>query len=613
MLLLLRKDDPKRPCPYCGVVQLRLTRHLTARHRGEDAVQQALRLPKCQRDAAFTALRRHGILNANKELLSTERPDDELLRERTTKSGTTAKVAMCSRCHGFFSVRQIWAHKRKCGEERHTNAPASTVPVNTLRISTDDQFREKVLSCLRNDEVGRLCVSDKTILLCGERLYKKLKKKPDKATEVKRTVLRDMRKIAHMYIEFLKSSPVFVGFPPSAADMLCRDNFNSLETAIDVYTSTEDDLKAGLKSSLYYLLKFMASTVRGACLIERQDDRAAEIDRFLTVLEINFTTIFGDATYKLNQARQTMLRRPEALPKEADLSSIRNYSLSTIVTLISNISFTPRSFALLRDISVSRLTLFNFRRGGEPARLLLSQWDEAKRGVWVDTSRVQKMTETERAIFAELLVMYQTGKGNAHLVPVLVPKDMHAALDRLSDSRTRETMGINADNPYLFPGMQHRDSHCSGWHAVHRVCQLAGLPASASVTATKMRHYSSTVYAGFDVPDVERQFFYKHMGHSAHINATIYQTPLAEAEITVVGNVLRQIDAGTVACYLIVACYLLVCYCLQQAMSCLLQVLYYMSNGPKNAKSKIKYVLVPNVHPILYTISTFHNQMHLCI
>ena len=77
----------------------------------------------------------------------------------------------------------------------------------------------------------------------------------------------------------------------------------------------------------------MASTVRGACLIERQDVKAAEIDQFLTVLEINVTTNFGDATYKLNQARQTKLRCPEALPKEADLSSIRNYSLSTIVTL----------------------------------------------------------------------------------------------------------------------------------------------------------------------------------------------------------------------------------------------------------------------------------------
>ena len=108
-----------------------------------------------------------------------------------------------------------------------------------------------------------------------------------------------------------------------------------------------------------------------------------------------------------------------------------------------------------------------------------------KRGVWIDTSRVHNMTETERVIFAELLVMCPTGKGNDHLVPVLVPKDMHAALDMLSDTSTREAMGIDADNPYLFPGMQHRDNHCSGWHAVHRVCQLAGLPASASVTSLR--------------------------------------------------------------------------------------------------------------------------------
>ena len=86
--------------------------------------------------------------------------------------------------------------------------------------------------------------------------------------------------------------------------------------------------------------------------------------------------------------------------------------------------------------------------------LLLSQWDEAKCG---STSRVQKMTENERATFVELLVMYQTGKGNDHLVTVLVPTDTHAALGRLCNKNTREAMGIGADNSPF-----HRDA-TSGW------------------------------------------------------------------------------------------------------------------------------------------------------
>ena len=43
-----------------------------------------------------------------------------------------------------------------------------------------------------------------------------------------------------------------------------------------------------------------------------------------------------------------------------------------------------------------------------------------------------------------------------------------------------------------------------------------------------------------NIPESDREVFYKHMGHSALINAKIYQAPPAEAEIFKVGSRLRQ-------------------------------------------------------------------------
>jgi len=40
-------------------------------------------------------------------------------------------------------------------------------------------------------------------------------------------------------------------------------------------------------------------------------------------------------------------------------------------------------------------------------------------------------------------------------------------------------------------------------------------------TATKSRRRISTLYAVMDVPTKERQYFYKHMGHSEKINENI--------------------------------------------------------------------------------------------
>ena len=74
---------------------------------------------------------------------------------------------------------------------------------------------------------------------------------------------------------------------------------------------------------------------------------------------------------------------------------------------------------------------------------------------------------------------------------------------------------------------------------------LAGVEDGSTLTATKMRHCSSTHYAALDVPQKQRSYFYLHMGHSQQINEQIYQTPLAEAEVTVVGKFLQQLDRGT--------------------------------------------------------------------
>jgi len=57
-----------------------------------------------------------------------------------------------------------------------------------------------------------------------------------------------------------------------------------------------------------------------------------------------------------------------------------------------------------------------------------------------------------------------------------------------------------------------------------------------------MRHRIGTLYTGLDVSENDRQLFYKHMGHSSNINANIYQTPPAEAEILRVGTQLLKMD-----------------------------------------------------------------------
>lgn len=73
-----------------------------------------------------------------------------------------------------------------------------------------------------------------------------------------------------------------------------------------------------------------------------------------------------------------------------------------------------------------RLTVFNARRGGEPARLVPSEWRDADMNSWLDLKRVQSssVTEFERSMFKDLKITFQGGKGVNHLVPHLIPRDL---------------------------------------------------------------------------------------------------------------------------------------------------------------------------------------------
>ena len=112
----------------------------------------------------------------------------------------------------------------------------------------------------------------------------------------------------------------------------------------------------------------------------------------------------------------------------------------------------------------------------------------------------------------KFLLTYQKGKG-AKIVPVLIPNDIMPAIRKMVEIRDEAGVALQ-ENPYR-------------------------------ITATKMRHHASTLYALLDIPEQERQSFYRHMGHSREINQHVYQCHLGVQELTKVGRFLNTIDKGT--------------------------------------------------------------------
>ena len=179
-----------------------------------------------------------------------------------------------------------------------------------------------MLATIRDDVVGRLCKKDEIILMVGERLYEKIKRKTDKAMEVRKSVCNDMRKLGNLYLHF-KSQDGVVSQNNNILDMFMRCNFINLKQAIENYTEKENaKIKAGLKHVLYYLLTSTAHIIKGTFLMKDEDHKADQIDKFLSMFKLWKNHIFGDAQYQLNKARQRHLRKPSELPLEKDVAKV---------------------------------------------------------------------------------------------------------------------------------------------------------------------------------------------------------------------------------------------------------------------------------------------------
>ena len=553
-----KKKKPARPCPFCEKMLPRLSRHIQTVHKDKQEVKQACSLPIKDRNNMLKQLKRDGILKFNKKQLMSGTP--ALMRERHRKFDS--EIAMCNYCSGFFSRKHFWRHKVRCRGESTTlptGIPVSLMTnISNVKHTVSEEFRDKILCKLSNDEVGQLCQSDETILNVGSRLYDKMKRKKDKASGVAKDVRMQMRRIGSLFLTFkavLQERDQQSSSDASA--MLIRSNFYALEEAISRRTvegeNETDGLKAGLKMAYYYLLKKMAKIVKASYLVQNEDSKAQEVDKFTEVLSLNHNILFGDALYKINNTRQTKLRRPDKLPTEEDCHRLRQYTLNRVSHLISDeyTLWTATEYCELRDLVLSRVTLFNARRGGEPARLTLQEWNNARDDGWLDSSNINHCSDIERQLFSNFKLTYQTGKGNNHLVPILFPADIITAMEKLTDVAMRHSVGINTTNCYAFPSSKNSLDHVSGWHSIHRVSTDAKVESPELLNPTKMRHLVSTLYAAMDVPERDRQLFYQHMGHSDKVNAAIYQAPLAHQEVTNVGRHLLQIDNCTLTLMLL--------------------------------------------------------------
>ena len=121
------------------------------------------------------------------------------------------------------------------------------------------------------------------------------------------------------------------------------------------------------------------------------------------------------------------MRKPSAMPDNDDVEALRSFSISEMNAMLDRPYdlWDDNLFVKLRNLILTRVTLLNARRSGEPARLTLREWNDASRDAWIDPQLTEQIEDTqERLLLKDMKLAYQAGKGSRKLVPVLFPKDI---------------------------------------------------------------------------------------------------------------------------------------------------------------------------------------------
>ena len=91
---------------------------------------------------------------------------------------------MCSKCHQVYQRQSYSWHKSVCAGN---SLPPTALDLDhvSMKLNLSSIFKKEILGTLRHDMIGKIVRSDQWILIIGSYMHRKIKRKVDKAMEVR--------------------------------------------------------------------------------------------------------------------------------------------------------------------------------------------------------------------------------------------------------------------------------------------------------------------------------------------------------------------------------------------------------------------------------------------
>lgn len=544
-------------CIYCQKYVSKMARHLIDCHIHEQEIKEAcqLEINSLERRRVFEKLLCVGDYYHNMDVLETgkgslivlRRPTNTELSERDIKA---TDYSPCPGCLGFVTKHDLWRHVKRCKEmssykqERTSAQQASRLLMFSVSsvIKIPQKFRTQIISRMRSDGTTKTLIKDWLIIQVGLFLFKQYGASQynliSQRMRLLSTLLRKMRENTNA---------------PNLNLLQCIDaeKFDTIVQAVHELCALESNqhsrpqMKArpsfGLRVG--HELRRCGELARNIALKQHDKAMLKKAESFLQVRNFEWPSVVsGPALSTLSKQKQN---KPDLLPCTDDMIKLVQY-LKTHMSELGeqlNDQVQSRSWHELCELALTRVIVFNKRRAGEVSKMTLEAYQN--RAKWHAASATEfraVLSSLETKLVDRMELIKITGKKGSS-APVLLTNDMVTAIDTVT--KLRQQIGIDIENPYLFPNDLSRTGEpLRGHDCIRKHALAAETKHPERITSTKLRKYMATVSQIFELNEVEIEWLARHLTHDIRVHREFYRLHDSSVELAKVSKLLLAVESG---------------------------------------------------------------------
>uniref|UniRef100_A0AAZ3PD65 Chromo domain-containing protein n=1 Tax=Oncorhynchus tshawytscha TaxID=74940 RepID=A0AAZ3PD65_ONCTS len=536
------KLDKKYFCLYCNEPHHNIARHLERMHAEEAAVGHAISFPKLSkiRSLLLDQLRNKGNDQHNLEILQCG--DEVVTKKIPSYSGASVRDYLpCQHCVAFFNKIDLWKHESSCnarkGQDETRGGKRVSIQAASSQLAPLPVYStggcEEIIHNMNQDDISCHIKNDPLICKYGNALSAKHGHAKSQFTYIgskMRELARFVLNVNEMDCDVQYLHEVCVPSKFKLAVHAAR-KMSGHDPASDRYKTPSLALKIG------YSLKRATEIAFGESRMTEDREAEEQAKRFIELLENDWNNCFSG----LSLSAVPMCDEVDVSSLTEDLIKLQKFLKVAEDTAKKELLENPTNtvWKKLNETLLAEIALFNRKRTGEVAKMLLETYTNRKKAP-ASADIFNNLSRLEQELGDDKLTRLEIEGKNGRKMPVLLTERMISSLEILIANRDK--VGVSKDNPYVFARSLDAASYIRGFDCLRKCAHECDAKNPESLIHAAVRKEVAIHCQILNLNESELDRVAKLLGHDTQVHKEYYRLSENAAHLAEISKLLLAMD-----------------------------------------------------------------------